>query len=295
MLFLWISLIIALALAALVVLLSYSFRNKRQPHRRTPRAFGIDFEAVRFGTRNGKTLYGWWIPADRSTSTGPVIILVHGWGRNVERMLPYIEKLHPAGYHLLAFDSRHHGSSDTDGFSSMLKFAEDITAAIDYAVGRSETHSSRIGVLGLSIGGSASIYAAAHDPRIRAAVTVGAFAHPASIMSLEFRKAHIPYFPLLWLLYRYLEFRIGARLDDIAPVNNIQNVKAQLLMIHGDRDTVVPLEEAERLAKASRSSTAELWVVPGKGHSDCHTHPDFWSRVTRFYADALRPSAESPG
>ena len=48
------------------------------------------------------------------------------------RMMRYIEELHPRGFQLLAFDLRGHGSSDADNYPNMLKFSQDIRAAIDY-------------------------------------------------------------------------------------------------------------------------------------------------------------------
>ena len=124
------------------------------------------------------------------------ILLVHGWNRNLGRMMPYIKQLHPEGYNLFVFDARNHGSSDTDGLSSMPKFAEDIIAALDYLENSLIQKGGKIGVIGLSMGGSATIYAAATDKRISRIATVGAFAHPADVMKLEMKKRHIPYFPI---------------------------------------------------------------------------------------------------
>ncbi len=271
----------------LFLLIVIFYRNKRTPHTRTPAEFGIPFEEIRFPTRNDKSLYGWWIPAEGEGGKRPVIILVHGWGRNVERTLPYIRALHPEGVHLLAFDSRHHGRSDADEFSSMLKFAEDLMAAMDYAQSRPEADSGRLGAVGLSIGGAAAVYAAGHDSRLRAAVTVGAFSHPVAVMRYSFRKMFLPYIPVVWAVLRYFEYRIGVRYEDIAPVNSIPNVSGKLLLIHGEEDKVVPLEEAKKLYAAAPKDRVELWVVPGKGHSNCHTHPEFWPKVHAFFRETL--------
>ncbi len=117
----------------------------------------------------------------------PLIILVHGWGRNAGRMMPYIDQFHKAGLNLLAFDSRNHGSSDSDQHSTMLKFAEDINASIEFASEKGWMNFSKIGLVGLSIGGAASIYAAAHDDRIKAVITVGAFAEPQEVMKKQLK------------------------------------------------------------------------------------------------------------
>jgi dipeptidyl aminopeptidase/acylaminoacyl peptidase len=286
---------VAWALAILGVLIAYqlfvlvlttvAWRNPRVPSRRTPESLGVPFSDVRFPTANRRTLHGWWIPCDETRR--PALILVHGWGRNAERMLPYIDLLRPMGYHLLAFDARHHGASDRDGHASMKKFSEDIRAAVDFLAHHPPADSDHLGVLGLSIGGSAAIHAAAHDPRLRAVVTVGAFAHPREAM-IEMGFGRILLAPAMPLTFRFMEWRVGARLDDLAPERQIAGVSGRVLLIHGEGDTVVPASHAHRLARAA-SGRAELWVLPSRGHSDIHLDRALPDRLRAFFGSALQP------
>ena len=266
-----------------LVLTTVLWRNPRVPSRRTPESLGVPFSELRFPTANGRTLHGWWIPCDETRR--PAVILVHGWGRNAERMLPYIAILRPMGYHLLAFDARHHGASDRDGHASMRKFSEDIRAALDVLAIRPEVDVGRVGVLGLSVGGSAAIHAAAHDARLRAAVTVGAFAHPGEAM-LEMAFGRIWLAPAMPLAFRFIEWRVGARFDDLAPERQIARVSGRVLLIHGQGDTVVPVSNAHRLARAAPGH-AELWVLPDRGHSDVHLEPTLPARLENFLASSL--------
>ncbi len=256
---------------------SRAYRPPQVPHRRDPQAFGIPFEPIRFPTAGGKTLYGWWIPTTvRPPERAATLILVHGWSRNAERMMFCIRKFHPAGFNLLAFDARGHGSSDADGTSNMLKFSEDIRAAIDEAVHRG-ANTDRIGVFGHSVGGAASIHAAAHDPRIRALVTVGAFAHPGILMRADLRKKGIPRM-LSRLILAYVEHNIGAKLDQIAPKAHLQTIDAPVLIVHGEQDEVVPVEHARRL-RAVAGPNVTFLILPLRGHSDCSRDPAFWPAV----------------
>jgi dipeptidyl aminopeptidase/acylaminoacyl peptidase len=268
---------------AVLVLTTVAWRNPRVPSRRTPQSLGVPFEDVRFPTVNGRTLHGWWIPLDERRR--PALVLVHGWGRNAERMLPYLPILRPMGYHLLAFDARHHGTSDPDGHASMKKFSEDIRAAVEFLAHHPAVDSDRLGVLGLSIGGSAAIHAAASDPRIRAVATAGAFAHPREAMThVGFGKLLLA--PAMPLVFRFMEWRVGARLDDLAPERQITRVAGRVLLIHGEQDTVVPVDHARRLAAAG-GARAELLVLPERGHSDVHLEPALPTRLERFFRSAL--------
>lgn len=266
-----------------IVLTTVLWRNRRVPSQRTPESLGVPFSDVRFPTANRRTLHGWWIPCDETRR--PALILVHGWGRNAERMLPYVAILRPMGYHLLAFDARHHGASDRDGHASMKKFSQDICAALDFLARRAEVDSGRLGVLGLSIGGSAAIHAAAHDARLRAVVTVGAFAHPREAMlEMGFGKPWLA--PAMPFVFRFMEWRVGARFDELAPERQITRVAGRVLLIHGERDTVVPASDAHRLARAAQGH-AELCVLPGRGHSDVHLEPTLPARLEGFFAAML--------
>jgi pimeloyl-ACP methyl ester carboxylesterase len=269
------------------------YHYPRTPHATTPAAEGIPFSEVRFSTARGRQLYGWWIPAHGAAShpAPPVLILVHGWGRNVERMLAYVRQLHPRGYDLLAFDLRAHGSSDRDGYPNMLMFSEDIRAAVDFVASRGR---GPIGVVGLSVGGGAAIHAAAYDDRIDRVVTVGAVAHPVAVMRPEFEKRHVPYFPVVWLTLEYLQLRIGARFDRFAPVNVIGRAKARMLLVHGEEDAVVAVQQARSLARAGDPARVRLWTLPGRGHSDCHEEPGFWTAIDTFLREPMS-ATPAPG
>jgi len=275
--------------AAVILMVRLGWRVPRVPHRRDPSALGIAFETIRFGTAKGKSLHGWWIPAEPAGTPAPCLVLVHGWGRNVERMLPWIEILRPAGYDLLAFDARHHGSSDADDFASMVKFSEDIRAAVDVAVQRRGAHQAKVGVLGLSVGGSAAIHAAAHDDRIAAVATVGAFADPSEPRVLLGRRWWI-LAPGVPLAFRLAERRVGFRFRAVAPERLIGKARARFLVIHGADDVVIPASNAGRLAAASAGARA--WVIAGRGHSDPHREPAMAATLTAFFREALGGPAE---
>jgi len=280
--------IIILLICSTLFLASHSYKFKKEENKYTPAKYGFDFKEISIPTKNNKKLYGWWVPAkNQNNEKKPTIILVHGWSRNVDRVMSFIKQLHPAGYNLLAFDSRCHGKSDNDKFSSMVKFTEDIRSAIDYSVKLPNVDTNRIGLLGLSIGGAASIYAASLDKRIKSVVTGGAFAHPTKVMEIEFKKRKIPYYPFIWLIFKYMEFRIGAKFDDIAPSNNIIKSDASIFLIHGIDDATVPLEQADELYQAGNPDKVKLWKVEGKGHSNCNHHPEFWVKVLDFYKTTL--------
>lgn len=288
--FFWILFVLLLLFFGFRFLTNRLYELKLTPHEETPEKFNIQFEEVRFPTRNQRSLYGWWIPAESLPESAPTLILVHGWSRNLGRMLRYIQHLHPMNYNLLAFDARHHGSSDRDGHSSMYKFGQDIQAAVEYACSR-EVDSDKIGVIGLSIGGAGSVYAAALDSCIKAVVTVGAPAHPVDVMKRQFKQYRLPTV-FAWVLLKQIQHTIGISYEEFAPVVNIAKSNASFLIIHGDDDQVVLPSQGEKLCAAAKEGQSDCWSIPEFGHSNCHHHADFWPRVDQFFQNKLSDSSD---
>ena len=278
MIFLYIIAVIIVASLVVGIIILRSFSKPPQKHTTTPKDEGINFEEVSIPTKNNKKLFGWWLKADQKA---PTIILMHGWGRNAGRLIPYIKNLQGKGFNLLAFDTRHHGNSDPDKFSSMVKFAQDISACIDFIEPKPTTEKENIFLIGLSIGGAASIFAAAADSRIKKIITIGAPSNPANVMSMHIRKKHIP-LPIIWLAFKVMEMRIGKSFTELSACNNISKTKAQILLIHGTDDKVVPFSQANLILDAANNGQAKLWAITGKGHSNCHYEGDFWVRVIEF-------------
>lgn len=254
-----------------------------KPHRVTPEKYGLAFTEVQIPAARNAQLYGWWIP---TSPDAPTLILAHGWGRNLARMMPYIRALHPMGYNLLVFDARNHGSSAPIKHPTVGTFSDDILIALDFVASSDWVSHSDIGIVGLSVGGGAAINAAGWDDRVKSVITVGAISHPVEVMKLEFQKRKIPN-QIPWFLFQYMRFRFGMDFEKIAPVNNISHANADILLIHGAEDTTIPFAQGQALAEAGKAGKKHLWIVPGKGHSNCNTHPQFWERVNAFLQETL--------
>lgn len=233
----------------------------------SPADAGIQW--VTIPTANGKQLAAQWIPAGEG---GPqrMAILMHGWGGNGSQLRPAADALRGQRWSVLLPDARSHGRSDADTFSSLPRFAEDLEACLDW-LHRHRSHSAQddshpqLVLLGHSLGASASLLCASRREDVSAVVSVSAFAHPEQVMRRWLAEYRIPFWPIGWLVNRYIESVIGHHFDDIAPVRTIARVKAPVLLVHGSEDDVVPLVCAEQLKAAA--SNATLLVVPGRHDS----------------------------
>ena len=243
-----------------------SLAPERVIETRSPADVGLQFQEVTLPTENGKSLFGWYIAANR-TGSAPVVVAIHGWGGNAETLLPLAGPLHQAGFALLFIDARCHGQSDEDSFASMPRFAEDLGHAIDWLKQREDTDQDAIAAIGHSVGAGAVLLSASWRNDLAAVVSIAAFTHPVAMMRRWFAAKGIPYRPVGWLMLRYVEWVIGHRFDDIAPVNTIRRVTCPTLLVHGAEDTTVPVSEAQEIHANRSGDHVQLKVVAGS-HDD---------------------------
>jgi uncharacterized protein len=88
----------------------------------------------------------------------------------------YAEKLTEAGFATLAFDHRNFGESEGSPrqHEDQAGKVADLRDAVSYLASRPEIDAERIGVVGVCLGGSYAVRAAAFDPRVRAVAGIAA-------------------------------------------------------------------------------------------------------------------------
>lgn len=256
---------LATAATVAIVLLAVhlGFRAPRRVERGSPADLGLPHEEVRIAAVDGKRLFAWWLPS--ADATAPCVVLMHGWGGNAELMLPLAQPLHAAGLNVLLPDARNHGRSAAASYSSMPRFAEDVGAAVDWLRTRIPPPNAIV-LLGHSVGAAAVLLEASRRRDIAAVISIAAFAHPEWMMRRQLARLGLPA-PLVDGVLRYVEWVIGHRYDDIAPVNTIRRVGCSVLLVHGRADDTVPATDALAIRGDPGSDAVELLLIDGAGHN----------------------------
>lgn len=263
-------------------------KPKRRSPTKTPADYGMSFAPATFDS-HGVPLQGWFIPCDGNLARPPTLILAHGWSNNAAQMLPVARVLHTAGFAVLMYDVRGHGASGDDGPITIVKFAQDLRAAVDYLEGRPDVDMTRLGAVGYSLGGAGAVLAASSEPRIRVLVSTSAFADPVTLTWGFMRALRIPRWPFLWLVCRFIERWLGAAMTDVAPQNRIGQITVPVLLIHGESDQFIPSSNMEILYERAHQEKAQRWLIPGRGHSDIIRDPQYGSRIVEFLNQHLAP------
>lgn len=252
---------------------------------------GLVYQDVVFPARGDGTLIrGWYIPV---ASGERAIIFVHGKDRcrSCEfqgRAMQFLRSIHERGFALLTIDMRGHGASDGDHFSFGLQERRDIHGAVDWLLAQG-FEPGKIGLLGVSMGAASSIGAAAEETAIGGLVADSSYADIYPVMQQVLGRQSRLLTLILPTSLAMTRVIIGVNIGAARPVQEIARLTPRsVLLIHGSRDGLIPVADAEQLHTAAPGS--QLWIVPGAGHARAYASDPtaYVARVAVFFNAALR-------
>jgi fermentation-respiration switch protein FrsA (DUF1100 family) len=199
-------------------------------------------EAV-LDTPDGARVIVWHIPpkGDR-----PVWLYFHGNGGALRYRTDRFRELTAQGEGLVALSYR--GYAGSTGRPTEAGLLEDARAAYDFAVKR--YGAERIVLWGESLGSGVSRALAPQRPVARVVLEA------PFLSAVDIAAGVYPYVPVRWLMKD--QFRSDLR---------VAKVTAPVLVLHGDRDTVVPVSSGQHLYKLI-TSPKRFVRIAGGGHEN---------------------------
>jgi dipeptidyl aminopeptidase/acylaminoacyl peptidase len=228
-------------------------------------------ELHRWCARDGLELSGWFYRPAGALGAVPTLVWLHGGPEAQER--PLFNPLYQAllSYGVAVFAPNVRGSSGfgrafTDADIGRCRFAaiDDVADVVRYLVDAGLAHPAVIGCAGRSYGGYLTVAAMVRYPELfRVGVDL------CGITDFETFYAYTEPWIAAAAVTKYGHpYRDAELLRELSPIHRIGQLSAPLLIVHGGRDTNVPLIEAEQLVAVLRDRGAApgYLVLPNEGH-----------------------------
>lgn len=243
----------------------------------------------------GTTLPAWWLKADVD-GPAPAVVMFDGLDNAKEMSVLFggVE-IAKRGIHVLAIDGPGQGEAlRLQGIPSRYDYEVPAGAAYDYLTTRPEVDASRVAVMGFSMGGYYAPRAAAMDGRFAACVAWGghydyheAWTRRRKIMESGGTKISAPGFQLPWVLGMPDMEACMKKLQDYRLQDVAEKLVCPFYCIHGENDTIVPVEFARRLYQEVGAQNKTLKVLTAYDGGSEHCQEDNRQVGANLVADWL--------
>lgn len=216
-------------------------------HDGRPEDYGLRVRDLFFETKDRVKLHGWLFIRDPQA---PFLLWCHGNAGNISHRLDNIALLQQNGINVFIFDYRGYGKSA--GTLSEQGFYRDAEAAWETLLREGPVRPSQVVLFGRSLGCAMAADLATKVPAAGLILESG-FPHLGAMA-----KVHYPFV--------FSERLLAHRFDTLSRLSRI---KMPVLVIHGDRDTVVPVDLGRRLFEAA-PEPREWYEIKGADHNDTY-------------------------
>jgi pimeloyl-ACP methyl ester carboxylesterase len=227
----------------------------------------VEQDKILFRNCRGDTLSG-VLHHPEANSAGASVILCHGMesNKNSDKLVLMSDALAARGILTLRFDFAYAGES-SGKFEDITCSGEvdDLQAAYALIQNRQP---GKTAIFGSSLGGTVALLFAAREATVAALVTLAAPLHPENFPRRILTLAQCQQ----WREQRFtiyngqrLNVSLLEDLESIQVSDSVRRIKCPVLILHGDADEIIPVEEAYEL-HACLSSAKRLSILPGTDH-----------------------------
>jgi fermentation-respiration switch protein FrsA (DUF1100 family) len=234
------------------------------PERVPPSNFGLaGVEERVLDTPDGARLIAWY---GRAAPGRPTVLYLHGNAGNLGNRSERVRKYIARGLGILMLSYR--GYSGSTGSPTERNNVADAKLAYE-ALRKDGIAADDIFLYGESLGSGIAVQVAAEKP-VSGIVLDAPYTSIVDVAAGEY-----PYLPVRPFM-----------LDRYETIRHLRDVKAPLLVVHGEDDEVIPVAMG-RAVYAAANGPKEIATFPGAGHSDHHLHGST-EEIFRWIANLTR-------
>lgn len=222
--------------------------------------------ALTLRMRDGTRIRGWWHrPEQQNSRPAPAVLYFGGRSEEVSWLTDISSSF--AGAHVLAVNYRGYG--DSEGRPSEAALFSDALELYDWVVSRLGVDTSRVAVVGRSLGTGVAAFVAA-----RRSVAAAVLITPYDSV-IEIARRRFPWSPVRLLLRH--------RFDSVGFA---RTTRTPVLVLMAEHDDVVPHEHTFKLIDAW-AGEKQVVHIPGSDHCDIQLNAQSWRAVRKFLRDRL--------
>jgi dipeptidyl aminopeptidase/acylaminoacyl peptidase len=250
-----------------------------------------DLESVSYKARDNVEIPAYLaLPDEKAKGPFPTILLPHGgpWNRDTDEFDYWVQFFLSRGYAVIKPNFR--GSSGygdafmANGFMQWgLKMQDDLIDGLDWMVEQGYTDPTQVCIVGGSYGGYAALVAAHKTPeRFKCAIS---FAGVTDLNELnrQWRNFGVD--------ASAVRLQSGDERSKNSPIMNVDKIDIPLLIVHGDVDRRVMIEQSREFVKALEKAGKPYTYVEqknGNHHLSLESHRiEFFEAMDRFLSKHL--------
>lgn len=245
--------------------------------------YRVEFNGIQ-GDRVPAFLY---VPED-GRAKHPAVLLQYGSGgnKNTNYIVALAQQFVARGFVVLTIDVPNRGERRPKGRRSLLQsllgggtFIQtlgDYSRAVDYLVTRDDVDADRIGYAGISLGAITGLTFVAHEPRVRAMVSIVGGANLLAMLKVE------------------IDPEVRKASERIDPFYHVALIAPRpLLLMNATRDQLVPRFFGEQLHRAAGEHGKKVWVETDHFFTGVDRYAVL-ETVIDFMEESLRTAAKQP-
>lgn len=237
--------------------------NIADPNLSAPPAPNFKNEDLSLKSSDGLTLHAKIFYTDKNSNLWA--ILVHGYGRDGTFAYDYAENYLKHGWNVLIPDLRASGTSEGNFITMGALESKDIALWAEKI-----PSDAKIVLHGVSMGAATVLLTATNEniKNLCAVVEDCGYSSAYDMFSAQLYKIFgLPEYPVMPCANFVCKIKTGVKISDAAPINFVDKIKIPVLFIHGDADSLVPIEMMHELYEKT-TSRKEKFVMSGAGHAD---------------------------
>lgn len=250
---------------------------------------GRPVESVEFAATDGHRVSGWYVAQDSDKA----VIFTHGIGADRRQNNRNAEFFLERGYATLLIDLRSHGKSAPVTTSVGYFERHDVMGALNFLKEKGYKH---IGASGVSLGAATIAFSFIEKPELSFVVLESSYDTIDHALDNRVKMVGAP----VWLVYPFRLFSpmfVGAGPEQIRPLDWMDEIAVPTLILAGDAERELKVEETQSLYDACGAEVKELHFFKGARHGThkLGKYPEEYARVMDGFLAKVFPEGAEKG